>query len=209
MSAGADLSLPPTLALSRLPFGRWDSVGVVGRTGSAPSRVGDGAYLTISRLERVVELILAISVPQIMRTPRSCLCPRSRRTSWTVCRPSHWSASRVSQCPRSRRSTSWSVITNRPSLNQATKHVEIPQTQYIDHVVDVPGVMLRQIPQLQTVAKTVEVPPVPFVGRIVDVPAILQIKQVIKHVEIPQNRHFDESASARRSTRRPSMSRFR
>ena len=86
----------------------------------------------LARLERVVEQILAIlvpqitkdfatmsqhapaervqittvepSVPQIMKDAVSCLRPISRRISWTVCGPSHRSASRFSQCPRSRRS---------------------------------------------------------------------------------------------------------
>ena len=84
----------------------------------------------------------------------------------------------------------------RPSLNQATKHVEISQTQYIDKVAAVPTVTQRQVPatkhaeisqtqyinkfvavliviqrqgpQFQTVLKTVEAPPWQFIGRAMD-----------------------------------------
>ena len=41
-----------------------------------------------------------------------------------------------------------------------TKHAEIPQTLYVDKVVDTPVVMARQVPQIQTVLKTGKVPQV-------------------------------------------------
>ena len=50
------------------------------------------------------------------------------------------------------------------ALVVVTKHVEMPQTYYIDYVVDVPVAMLRQVCQVQTVAKTVEAPLGQFVG---------------------------------------------
>ena len=43
--------------------------------------------------------------------------------------------------------------------NQATKHVEILQTQYIDKVAAVPLVIQRQVTRTQTFPKTVNVPP--------------------------------------------------
>ena len=58
------LSLPSTWALSLLPSGRGGSVGVVGRRDQPP----DGSVLAcLARLERVVEQILAIFVPQITK----------------------------------------------------------------------------------------------------------------------------------------------
>ena len=55
------------------------------------------------------------------------------------------------QCFMSRsRSAPRNVYTNRPSINQETKHAEIPQIHYIDKVVvDMPVVMQRQVPQIQ------------------------------------------------------------
>ena len=72
--------------------------------------------------------------------------------------------------------------TNGPFINQVTKHAEIPQTQNVDKVVDMPVVTQRQVPQIQTALKTVEAPPAQFVGRVVEAPEIV----VRKHVEIPQ-----------------------
>ena len=61
-----------------------------------------------------------------------------------------------------------------------TKHVEIPQTQHTDKVVDVPAVMQRQAPQIHGALKTVEVPQAQLVC------------QVTKHVEIPPNQHIEK-----------------
>ena len=50
-----------------------------------------------------------------------------------------------------------------------TKHVNIPQTLYINKVVvDLPMVMQRQVPRIQTVLMTVEGPPTQFVGRVME-----------------------------------------
>ena len=162
MPAGADLSPPPTSALFFLPFGRWDSVGVVGRAGSAPSRVVDGA-------ERIVEQILALCAPD-HEGRRSLLVSKITKDivdgvqAVPVEREPSLAVLQIKEEP---------ISTNRPSLYQATRVV-----------------MLRQVPQLQTVEKTVEVPPVPFVGRIVDVPAILQINQVIEHGPLVRTPRF-------------------
>ena len=45
-------------------------------------------------------------------------------------------------------------------INQMTMNVEISQIHYIDKVVDVLGVMQKQVPAIQKVQKTVEVPQV-------------------------------------------------
>ena len=57
------------------------------------------------------------------------------------------------------------------SVNQVTKHADIPQTQ-IDKVgVDMLVVMQRKVPQIQFMLKTGDVP---------------SIHQVTKHVKLPQ-----------------------
>ena len=64
-------------------------------------------------------------------------------------------------------------IRNIDEARQVTKHAEIPQTYYVDHVVDMPVVMQRQVPQVQSV-------PSP------------SINQVTKGAEIPQTRYIDK-----------------
>ena len=43
-------------------------------------------------------------------------------------------------------------------INQVTRHVEIPPLQFIDKVVDIPVVALREISQLQNLDQVVDVP---------------------------------------------------
>ena len=66
------------------------------------------------------------------------------------------------------------LMVNKPSINQVTKHAEIPQNLNVDTVVDMPVVMQRQVPRIRTVLKTVEDHNRP------------SINQVTKHAEIPQ-----------------------
>ena len=75
------------------------------------------------------------------------------------------------------------------SINQVTKHAEMPQTVHIDKGVDVPVVKQRQVPQIQTPRMTVEVPTVQFTDRVMNVPVIMQITLVTKPVKIPQIQH--------------------
>merc|ERR1711916_359964 len=75
-----------------------------------------------------------------------------------------------------------------PSINQVTKYVEFPQTQYTDKVITVHLVILRLVPQFQIVLKTVKVPQVQFICRAVDVPVVgqrqvFQLQTVAKTVE--------------------------
>ena len=65
------------------------------------------------------------------------------------------------------------VVLQQEATSQATMHVEIPQTQYIDQVVavDTPVVMHQQVPQVQTVLATVDVPLVQSIG---NVPAVMR-----------------------------------
>ena len=51
---------------------------------------------------------------------------------------------------------------------------EVPQVQYIDKTVDVPGVRQGQVPTIQPIQITVEVPQVQFLDRVLDVPVAMQ-----------------------------------
>ena len=55
-------------------------------------------------------------------------------------------------------------------VDQVTKHVETPQTQFFDQGVGVPIVIQRQAPQIQTVLKTVKAWPVLFL------PVVMQLQ---------------------------------
>ena len=60
-----------------------------------------------------------------------------------------------------------------------TKHFAIPQTPYIDKVVDTPVVMHQQLPQVvavhrQQVTKLVEIPPTQHTDKVVGVPAVMR-----------------------------------
>ena len=54
------------------------------------------------------------------------------------------------------------------TVDQVTKHAEIPQILYIDEVVDMLVVMQRQVPRIQTVLMTMEGPRTQFVGRVME-----------------------------------------
>ena len=82
-------------------------------------------------------------------------------------------------------------------INQVTMNVEISQIQYIDKVVDVLGVMQKQVPAIQKVQKTVEVPLVQLIDKVVDLLVVLQrqvpmIQKVQKAVEGPQVQYIDK-----------------
>ena len=59
------------------------------------------------------------------------------------------------------------------------KPVEIPQSQILDNFVDMPTVVLRQVPLVRIVQKSLEIPQVPIV------------RTVLKPVEIPQLQFLD------------------
>ena len=52
---------------------------------------------------------------------------------------------------------------------------EVPQVQYIDKSIDVPGVRQGQVPTIQPIQKTVEVPQVQFLDRVLDAPVAMQV----------------------------------
>ena len=65
-----------------------------------------------------------------------------------------------------------------------------PQMQFIDKVVDVPGVT-QQTPIVQMIQKTTEIPRLHDIDKVIDVPVVLvvrvpQLRVVEQTVEIPQ-----------------------
>ena len=52
-------------------------------------------------------------------------------------------------------------------VNQVTKHIEVPQFQFLNRVADMPVVVQRQ---LSMVRKTIEVPQMQVVGETVEIP---------------------------------------
>ena len=88
-------------------------------------------------------------------------------------------------------------------INQATKHIKIPQVQFLDKAddmlvdvqrqipVDIPVLAQRQISMDQTVQKTMEIPQLQCADHVNDVPVVLvaQVPRVLvveKTTEIPQ-----------------------
>ena len=77
-------------------------------------------------------------------------------------------------------------------INQVTKHIKIPQVQFLNKVDDMLIDVQQQIrPMTQTVQKTTEIPQLQFPDQVVDVPVMVQrqvpnIETVQKTVEIPQ-----------------------
>ena len=77
-------------------------------------------------------------------------------------------------------------------INQVTKHIKIPQVQFLNKVDDMLVDVQQQIrPMAQTVQKTTEIPQLQFPDQVVDVPVVVQrqvpsIETVQKTVEVPQ-----------------------
>ena len=77
-------------------------------------------------------------------------------------------------------------------INPMTKHVEIPELQFLDKVEEIPVVAQRQIPiVVQTVQKTIEIPQLQCIDDVIDVPVVLvtqvpQVQVVTRTVEISQ-----------------------
>ena len=62
-----------------------------------------------------------------------------------------------------------------PAIQRVQRTVEVPKVEFIDKVMDVPGV-----PNIQSTQKTVEVPRVQFIDRVVDDPAVMQ-REAFQH----------------------------
>ena len=77
-------------------------------------------------------------------------------------------------------------------INQVTKHIKIPQVQFLNKVDDMLVDVQQQIrPMAQTIQKTTEIPQLQFPDLVVDVPVVVQrqvpsIETVQKTVEVPQ-----------------------
>ena len=76
-------------------------------------------------------------------------------------------------------------------INQVTKHIKIPQVQFLNKVDDMLVDVQRQIPVAQTVQKTTESPQLQFLDQAVDTPVVVQrqvpqVHVVKKTVEISQ-----------------------
>ena len=77
-------------------------------------------------------------------------------------------------------------------INQVTKHIKIPQVQFLNKVDDMLVDVQQQIrPMAQTVQKTTEIPQLQFPDQVVDVTVVVQrqvpsIEMVQKTVEVPQ-----------------------
>ena len=76
-------------------------------------------------------------------------------------------------------------------INQVTKHVEIPLSQFTDKVVDKPVVVQRQISTVLTVQKNIEISQLQVDDKVVDIPVMLvlpvpQVRIVKKTVEDSQ-----------------------
>ena len=77
-------------------------------------------------------------------------------------------------------------------INQVTKHIKIPQVQFLNKVDDMLVDVQQQIhPMAQTVQKITEIPQLQFPDQVVDVPVVVQrqvpsIETVQKTVEVPQ-----------------------
>ena len=59
-------------------------------------------------------------------------------------------------------------------INQVTKHIKIPQAQFLDKANDMLVDVQRQIPVVQTMQKTMEVPLLQFTDKAVDNPVVVQ-----------------------------------
>ena len=81
-------------------------------------------------------------------------------------------------------------------MNQVTKHVKIPQVQFLTKVDDMPVVVQRQVSTAQTVQKAMEVPLLQFTDKVVDNPVVvhrqISTETVQKTMETPQSQCIDE-----------------
>ena len=76
-------------------------------------------------------------------------------------------------------------------INQVTKHIKIPQVQFLTKVDDMPVVVQRQVSTAQTVQKAMEVPPLQFTDKGNDILVeaqrqISMVRTIQKTTDIPQ-----------------------
>ena len=82
-------------------------------------------------------------------------------------------------------------------INQVTRHIKIPQVQFLTKVDDMPVVVQRQVSTAQTVQKAMEVPPLQFTDKVMNIPVVAQRQismdqTVQKTMEIPHLQCVDE-----------------
>ena len=82
-------------------------------------------------------------------------------------------------------------------INQVTRHIKIPQVQFLTKVDDMPFVVQRQVSTAQTVQKAMEVPPLQFTDKVMNIPVVAQrqipMEQTVqKTMEIPHLQCVDE-----------------
>ena len=73
-------------------------------------------------------------------------------------------------------------------INQVTKHIKIPQVQFLNKVDDMLVDVQRQIsPMVQTVQKTIETQQLQCIDKVIDVPVVLvaQVPQLLSNVQAP------------------------
>ena len=69
-------------------------------------------------------------------------------------------------------------------INQATKHIKIPQAKFLDKTGDMFVGIQRQIPVAQTMQETMEVLLLQFSDKVVDIPVVAQRQISTVHVEM-------------------------
>ena len=69
-----------------------------------------------------------------------------------------------------------------PSIETVHKTVEVPQTQHIDKVADVPVARPRQTLSVQRVQKTMEVPQIQFIDKLVGSHVNMRSVPEVEHV---------------------------
>ena len=85
-------------------------------------------------------------------------------------------------------------------INQVTRHIKIPQVQFLTKVDDMPVVVQRQVSTAQIVQKAMEVPPLQFTDTVNDIPVeaqrqISMVRTIQKTTEIPQLQCDDHVAA--------------
>ena len=81
-------------------------------------------------------------------------------------------------------------------INQVTKHVEVPQVQFLNKVDEMLVGVQRQIPMVQTAQKTMEIPQLQCIGEAIDDPVVQvsRVQVIERTVGIPQLQIVEKTA---------------
>ena len=85
----------------------------------------------------------------------------------------------------------WQKPIIQDKINQVTRHVEVPQVQFLNKVNEMPVGVQRQIPMVPIVQKTMEIPQLQCIDESIDDPVVQVVE---KTVEGPQFQIVDKSA---------------